>query len=1368
MKRPEMKEKLTAYSDVLMTVSNSLFHLEGKLELSFKIGEQEFEHKFLYAPQTPWEMLLGIDFLEKTEIVADFANKIIHVPRKIPVTIKDGDTIPHDAQKVVRVSVLTPYPCDLTGVVEPSEYLLDLGLISAHTLTTITPASRTFGVNVANFGPHEVTMPPQMIIGYLELDACSEIISQHDEKKNNQRPEVNAVQEIPAKSPVCFKDLFDLEDSVFTPDERRDFLNFLEKNQDVFHLPGQPLGCTDVLKHDIKLEGDEPPFKCMPYRTGPQQREEIRKQVQEMLTEGIIRHSNSPYSSPVVLVSKPDGSFRFCVDFRKLNSRTVKDSYPLPRTDDILDSLGASKPRYFSSLDLQSGFWQTELTERAKPLTSFSTYDGFYEFIKMPFGLSNAPATFSRMMSRVLEGLNWEYCVLFIDDILVSSRSYDEHLTRLQAVFDRLKGANLKLKIRKCIFGKRKISFLGHVVSPEGIAPDPHKCSAVMDFPRPQRIKHVRAYLGLTGYYRKHCPNYALIARPLYRLLKKDQPFVWTDECQAAFDKLKDILTNPPILGYPDHKMPFIVQADASNNAIGCILSQEQDGHERVIQYAGRNLNDAENNYTTTEKEGLALIHAISAFECYLRGNNFRLVTDHAPLTHILKNSRLNGRIARWALYLQQFQYTVVHKAGKTHSNVDGLSRRKYDSNDTSTALPDFDEDIFPPVTHKVNAARTLPMNPKLKPKDDTLVLTARTNNPVVHRPVPDVNWDWKITPQDMRQRQEKESWAKEIIHALESDDTSVSPMQDYLLCDGVLHHLYVPPNCNPDDPRIRLQLVIPSDLRHDVFMSVHGDLTAGHYDVARTYATLRQSYYWKGMHKDCQQWIRSCPRCAEKKPPGPGHKAPLQPLPLANINERWAMDFVGPLPVSLSGNSYILVMTEYATRWAEAFALSNMSAPTVARILIDKIALRFSPPQYLLSDRGANFLSQVVAEACRLIGTSRLNTSAYHPMTDGLVEKLNGTLVKSLSMFVDTKGQDWDEYLQPIVYAYNTSICVNSTHFSPYYLQYGRAPRDFLSTSLPVATDGRNQDVNEQIAEVVTRLSIAHDQAQQNLEKHRTKMKEYYDRDSRDPKYDVASLVWIYFPCVSNKVSKKLYRAYSGPFLIVKKLSPVTFRVVRAYDYHKPKHDVIHANRMKPYIHREIRPALNSAPVDNEIEEMVDVTDLHEDDQDLPAVEAEELDNGEGKDESDNDGDGESQNDSGNLQQNELIQNSETTNVHKDTVSNDISVDIDRDETNNQGKLAKNEVNRKSKRIVRPPQHLKDYVTGKAVDIVTEPEPGDPGREYELNKIYRGRYVNGKLQYLVSWKGLPMSVRTYVAEEDLNKDAIEWLKAHKVPISGK
>ena len=435
----------------------------------------------------------------------------------------------------------------------------------------------------------------------------------------------------------------------------------------VFSQGEDDLGCTPLLEHTIETHG--PPLRQPYRRQNPAVRQEEMAQVKQMLASDIIRPSNSSWTSPVVMVKKKDGSLRFCVDFRQLNAATVKDAHPLPRIDDLLDALHGAC--WFSTLDLMSGYWQVPIMERDKEKTAFRTSSGqLYEFNQVPFGLCNAPATFSRLMDRVLSGLHWETCLFYLNDIIVFFSMWEEHLARLRQVFERLRHANLKLGAEKCTLATKEVSYLGHRVTEEGLLPDPALLMAIQEIPPPKTATEVRSFLGLAGYYRRFVKNFAAIAGPLHALTRKDAVFHWSADCQDAFDRLKTLLTTSPI----DFSQSFRLYTNASTAGLGAILAQVREGRERIICCASRSLNQAEKAYPATKLECLAIVWAVAKFRPYLLAMPFEVYMDHYALQWLKTMGTGSALLHRWSAALEEYDFTVKHRPGKAQTHVDGLS----------------------------------------------------------------------------------------------------------------------------------------------------------------------------------------------------------------------------------------------------------------------------------------------------------------------------------------------------------------------------------------------------------------------------------------------------------------------------------------------------------------------------------------------------------------------------------------------------------------------------------------------------------------------------------------------------------------------
>jgi len=444
---------------------------------------------------------------------------------------------------------------------------------------------------------------------------------------------------------------------------------------DVFSWEGQAIGRSNVTKHEIHTEGSRPVW-IPPRRIPVHYEQELGELIADMLKKNIIKPSTSPWSSPLMLVHKKDGSLRVCVDYRKLNSITKRDSFPLPRIDTTLDALRGSP--VFSTLDLAAGYWQVELKDSDKAKTAFAIPSGLYEFQTMPFGLSNAPATFQRMMPKVLAGLVPHQCLVYLDDIIIHGQDLDTHLSNLETVFQRVRDAGLTLNPSKCKLIQQSVEFLGYRISSQGITTQSDKVETITSWPTPVNATEVRSFLGLAGYYRRFIPSYATIAAPLRHLTHQGRKFEWTTEVKSAFEDLKSRLCSTPILAYPDVDKgagPFILDTDASNEGIGGVLSQiQRDGSEKPLCYGSRSLSDAEKRYCVTRKELLAVVAFSRQFRVYLIGRQFILRTDHQSLRWLLNFKDPLNQLARWQEEIQNLDYKFVHRPGPKHGNADGLS----------------------------------------------------------------------------------------------------------------------------------------------------------------------------------------------------------------------------------------------------------------------------------------------------------------------------------------------------------------------------------------------------------------------------------------------------------------------------------------------------------------------------------------------------------------------------------------------------------------------------------------------------------------------------------------------------------------------
>jgi hypothetical protein len=661
----------------IVAANGSEISTAGIYQVPIKIVNKIFFHPVILTHGFSCDALLGNDFLSchgatidyrRMELrISDITIKIEldHAQTHYFLALQEDTTLQPMTETILLLDVIFPSSNEMqsaVALVEPTEKLRYHEFLRI-ARAIVNCSYRQIPVRIANFSEKAIKLFEGMKVATLEP------IPDFDGKSTHV---VNMLNKDITISQEDFIKQFNLHDSKRPPSELKRLKELLWKYYDVFaHNPKNP-GRTKIAKHHIHT-GDAHPLHQSPYRVSPAENEIIQKEVQQMLENKQIRPSSSPWSSPVVLVKKKDGSIRFCIDYRKLNSVTHRDTYPLPRVDETLDLLGNAQ--IFSKIDLASGYWQIEVDEKDREKTAFITRDGIYEWEVMPFGLTNAPATFQRTMDILLSGIKGIFCLVYIDDIIIFSKTFDEHLQQLEEVFKRLRKAGLQAKASKCSFIQNELIYLGHRVSFNGIEPDPSKIKVVRDFPVPASVRKVREFLGLCNYYRRFIRNFADLASPLTDLTKKDAKFDWTAECQACFDELKKRLTSEPILAHPDFRLPFTMHSDASNTGLGIVLTQVQDGKERVISYASRALTKAEKNYSTTEREALAVVWGSKYFRPYLYGRRYVVYTDHNALVSLMKSKDTSSRLTRWALTLEEYNPEIKHRPGKKNMNADALSR---------------------------------------------------------------------------------------------------------------------------------------------------------------------------------------------------------------------------------------------------------------------------------------------------------------------------------------------------------------------------------------------------------------------------------------------------------------------------------------------------------------------------------------------------------------------------------------------------------------------------------------------------------------------------------------------------------------------
>lgn len=917
-----------------------------------------------------------------------------------------------------------------------------------------------------------------------------------------------------------------------TAQQRAQVRALLQEFQDIFSINGEIGNCT-LVEHDIDT-GTAAPIKQAPRRLAFQQQEVADGCISDMLVKDVITPSNSPWASPVVLLTKKDGKPRFAIDFRQLNSVTRKDAYPLPRIDEMLDSLNGAS--WFSSLDIRWGYWNIPLAPGAREKTAFCVPGhGLYEFKRMPFGLCNAPATFQRFVDRLLPR---HLSRVYLDDIVVPGKNFNEAFACLREVFLAIRSAKFLLNPEKCKLFGRTLEYLGHVINENGVSTDPSKTKKVREWPTPADKENLRSFLGLAQYYAKFVHHFSEIAVPLHRLTEKMRKFEWSPEAQQAFEKLRTALTEAPVLAFPDPNGGlFILDCDASQFALGMVLSQEQKGEERVIAFHGHTLNRHQRNYCVTRRELLAIVEGIKHFHHYLIGRPFRVRTDHAALQWLnsIKHTA-EGQLARWLEFIAPYDFTVEHRPGRQHGNADALSRRPCDPGCKHCTRHDHPDAAVVQRVRLVDA-HGLSM-------DDFRVAQAT---------------DLDIAPLLAGLREGQRPSADDISDRSERTKSLWLQWRSLEFKGGLLYRRIE----DPFTEETKLQLVVPRKLVSAVLRHFHdAPGSGGHFGGYKTFTKIRQRYYWPGMRQEVKLWCLSCDSCSRKKGPQHRTRAPLRVYNVGVPWERVAVDLSGPFPKTARGNTHLLVAVDYFTRWPEALPVPSKHADVVARALVDNIFTRFGSPCELHSDQGRSFEAEVFTTVMELMGTRKTRTTALHPQSDGAVERLIRTLVTQLSLFVDTSQSDWDLQV-PMVMMSLRGAPHSTTGVSPAMMLFGREIN--LPGALVQGIPPMSPPVPSRLRYpgwLRERLQHLHHLVRDRVNSITTRRKERHDLRAKDPQFLPGQLVWLFEPRRRKKRNPKLQSNWTGPFVVVEFKNDVVVKI-RLHGNPRAKPRVVHLNRL-------------------------------------------------------------------------------------------------------------------------------------------------------------------------------------------------------------
>ena len=915
---------------------------------------------------------------------------------------------------------------------------------------------------IYNLSVHEhVYIPKDTVVAYLddeepEMD-CFEIAETFEEAQEaiqyrNHLPSRPNLRVPPESDMICspaevkFHRKVELKDHDATPETKQRFEDLCKDFPEVFSEHNEDIGRTNLITMDIDT-GDSPPSAKKPYTLPLKHYEWVQQEIESLERAGVITRSVSPWASPVVVVPKKSAPGeaprrRMCIDFRAINAlqpTVVKaDSkakgnltlHPLPNIDQLYAQLKGAK--VFTTLDLRSGYYHIELGKSSRAKTAFVTPFGKYEFNMVPFGLAQAPAYFQALISKVLKGLH-KFAMAYLDDIIIFSNSEEEHLEHLRIIFQRLKAAGLKLKSSKCDFMKRQIHYLGHLISEEGIQPLPEKLESIRNMPAPKNVREIKQFLGLAGYYRKFVPRFSDLSRPLTKLTRKDELFIWTKECEAVFQMLKDALCDPPILKYPDPNRKYILFTDASKYGWAGVLTQPYEEVDsstsstkeqskivhHPIAYVSGLFRGSQLNWAALTKEAYAIYLSVRKLSFYLTSADVLIRSDHLPLKKFLHQSTNNKKVDNWAVELESFNLQFQYIQGIKNTLADTLSRLIQLNPDVELPAEkpgqefghNFLEELPP-----VEVSEVIVEGLEIKPDPDTLHQTVELQLP--------------LKTDKIRSLQRQDRKIKSIIERMQN---SADYNNVYIIEDGILRRRLVEPTGNEFKP-----IVIPRCLVDHVLLTAHD--YNGHNGFPRTYASVKRLYFWVGMKKDIHKHCKKCQLCAKHniakvKFEQTHFKGARQPMQFIS------MDLVGEFhPPSRQGHRYALTVICMHTSYVFCIPLKTKTAEEVVQAYMRHVYSKFGGSEKILSDNGTEFKNKLFEDVAKKLGVEyKIYTPPYRPQSNGKIEGFHRYLKSCIAKHI-VNNMEWDEFTDLATAAYNFVPNVTAME-SPFFLMFGRDP---------------------------------------------------------------------------------------------------------------------------------------------------------------------------------------------------------------------------------------------------------------------------------------------------------------------------------------
>ena len=964
----------------------------------------------------------------------------------------------------------------------------------------------------------------------------------------------------------------------------------IEDYADVFKTKTE-IGPAKGDAHKIFSPNDKP-VRSPPISYPPAIAEDIDRQIKELLDRGLIRRSQSPYGCNVVLTEKKNGKYRMSCNYKKLNKDTQRNSAPMHKAGTILRQL--PNGYWYTVLDGEGGFWQLRIRPSDIPKTAFYANGRLYEWLVMPYGLKNAPASFVEFMNETLDEYIGKFCFVYMDDIIIFSKTVEEHIHHLKLILQRLREKNFTLNRSKCHIAKRELNFLGHVISQNGIKKQPEKVRAIVDFPVPQNVNDVHRFHGLAMWYASFIPNFSWIAEPLYKLLRKNIEFDWGPAQQEAFERIKEHMTNDVMLSGIDYSKPIYLKTDASLIGIGAVLCQKFNDHEKVIYYASKCLKPRERNLSACERECLAIVWALNKFKELIFGQPIIVITDSSALTYLDNMKGKSAKLTRWSLMMEEFDVKIIYRPGKENTVADALSRAPVPE---TTDEPDFvkaGKDImYLPTSFLLYSAFSLRKLQEEQEKDpesrkiimeliDNFTLNSKNNL---------ANRNYKIIDKVLYRTLKKSNGenppignpqAEQILQSFNHSENgeNPNPTEENLESENNSengenpHHSEQSTNgANPvlATDQKKLLPFIPRTLRREVLQLFHDAPESGHFGVRKTKRAMKNRVYWPNMMQEIREYVKTCDICQTRKYPNQLKPGLLQSAePPSAVFQTLHMDFIGPLPASSGGrnNKYVLVVVDELSKWPEFFPMRSATAKKVANCLEDQVFCRFGAPKTIVTDNGSQFISKTLKNLCKEWNISHKFISTYHPQAN-MSERTNRTLKALISSYLEESQREWDLHLQKFALALRSSVS-ESTKVSPALLNLGREIPLLFDRQLSIqdAEIPIPEDYTNSLKQKLQDLTMW---VRSNLEKAHQINKKDYDSHHRDVQYSPNQQILLRTHYLSDKdkgFAAKLAPKWIGPFYVQKQVTPVTYAIMEKLT--SKKFQIHHVQNMKPYFPRK------------------------------------------------------------------------------------------------------------------------------------------------------------------------------------------------------